>query len=112
MEVPDECAICFALEEAKIHLERICQHIQLTCGNKGRKKDFGLEQSFVKGILSQLVNAIKYHHYYHANAEQDALNDFELNLESGQGFNNVTPQVPPNPSATPKRFKPWKRKNA
>lgn len=112
MEVPEECAICFALEEAKVHLERICQHIHLTCGTKNRKKDFGLELSFLKGILSQITNALKYHSYYHANAEQDALNDFELNLDSGQGFSNVTPSVPQNPPAIPKRFKPWKRKNA
>lgn len=110
MEVPEECSICFALEEIKTHLERICQHINLTCSNKGRKKDFGLDLFYIQGTLNQVNSSIKYHRFYHANEEQEDLNAFNSVLDFGH---NITPSAAPEPSNSapaPKRFKRWKRK--
>lgn len=76
-----ECAICFSLRQAAIALVRISNNIAMSCAGNTRKKDFGLEKSFVDSQISVLKKMIKYHQYYDATG--NSLNDGEFGVYSG-----------------------------
>lgn len=94
-ETSSECAICHSLREAAISLIRISNNIAMSCVGKSKKKDFGLEKSFVDAQIASLKKMIKFHQYYDATGS--SLNDGEFGISSG----NENPSPPKF-----KRFRP------
>ena len=94
-ELINECAICFSLQEAAVALGRISTNIKMCSLGSSKKKEFGLEKSFVDSQISTIKRMMKFHQYYHSTGE--ALSDGDFGLHS----NNENPS-PPNF----KRFRP------
>ena len=94
-ELVNDCAICFSLQEAATALGRISNNIKNCCIGNPKKKDFGLEKSFVDSQISTVKRMMKFHQYYHSTGE--SLNDNDFGLPSG----NENPSPP-----TFKRFRP------
>jgi len=95
LELDNECAICFSLQEALTALARISLNIKMCSQGSSKKKEFGLEKSFVDSQISTIKRMGKFHQYYHSTGE--ALSDSDFGLHS----NNENPS-PPNF----KRFRP------
>ena len=94
-ELVNDCAICHSLQEAATALTRISRNIQMSCMGKSKKKEFGLEKSFVDSQISTMKRMMKFHQYYHSTGE--SLNDGDFGLNSG----NENPSPPKF-----KRFRP------
>lgn len=95
LELDNDCAICFSLQEAITALTRISLNIKMCCQGSSKKKEFGLEKSFVDSQISTIKRMVKFHQYYKATGQ--ALSDGDFGLNS----NNDNPS-PPNF----KRFRP------
>jgi hypothetical protein len=83
--IDEECAICNYLEEAKQNLKSIGNFVLLTCTGKTAKKDFGLYlkgDRGIQGTLNKIKDLIKFHRRFHANCEEDHLNDDDFGLQS------------------------------
>jgi len=72
----DECAICCRLKAAQIPLLQLSELIDLSCANQKKKRDFGLDKSFVEKELATIKQMMKYHTYWHVNGE--SLNDPDI----------------------------------
>lgn len=72
-QTANECSICSSLQEAATALLRIVSHIEMSCLGTGKKKDFGLEKSFIESQVKVIRRMFKFHQYYHATGE--SLND-------------------------------------
>lgn len=90
-----ECAICHSLKEAAMALIRISNNIAMSCIGSSRKKDFGLEKSFVDSQIANLKRMAKFHQYYDATGS--SLNDGDFGIQSGNE-NNSPPKF--------RRFRP------
>lgn len=90
-----ECAICHSLKEAAMALIRISNNIAMSCIGTSRKKDFGLEKSFVDSQIANLKRMTKFHQYYDATGS--SLNDGDFGIQSGNE-NNSPPKF--------RRFRP------
>lgn len=77
----DQCAICNYIQTAIDNLLCIADTIEWSCADQKRKKDFGLDKSFVLKEAAVVQQMLKYHQYFHANGE--ALSDFNsvVNLD-------------------------------
>jgi hypothetical protein len=95
LALDNECAICFSLQEAITALARISLNIKMCSQGSSKKKEFGLEKSFVDSQISTIKRMVKFHQYYKATGQ--ALSDGDFGLH----FNNENPS-PPNF----KRFRP------
>jgi len=95
-KITSECAICHSLEEARIALQRIANNIDMSCISKSRKKDFGLEKSFVEAQISVITRMVKFHQYYHSTGQ--SLNDGDFGLNLGNETHNANPNF--------RRFRP------
>lgn len=96
LELDNECAICFSLQEAITALTRISLNIKMCCQGSSKKKEFGLEKSFVDSQISTIKRMVKFHQYHKATGQ--ALSDGDFGLHS-----NNENSSPPNPF---KRFRP------
>jgi len=94
-ELINDCAICFSLQEAATALGRISTNIKNCSMGNSKKKEFGLEKSFVDSQISTIKRMMKFHQYYHSTGE--ALSDGDFGLPSG----NENPSPP-----IFKRFRP------
>jgi hypothetical protein len=95
LALDNECAICFSLQEAITALARISLNIKMCSQGSSKKKEFGLDKSFIDSQISTIKRMVKFHQYYHSTGE--ALSDNDFGLHS----NNENPS-PPNF----KRFRP------
>lgn len=91
----NDCAICFSLQQAATALIRISKNIEMSCIGQSKKKDFGLEKSFIDSQLVTLKKMMKFHQYYHSTGESLNDNDFGL---GGTTENTSPPKF--------KRFRP------
>jgi len=94
-ELINDCSICFSLQEAATALGRISTNIKMCSLGSSKKKEFGLEKSFVDSQISTIKRMMKFHQYFHACGE--ALSDSDFGLP----YSNDNPS-PPNF----KRFRP------
>lgn len=74
-----ECSTCYSLQAAIDHLERICFYIEMI--NPKTKKDFGLQQSYLKAQIRNIQKAQHWHEYYHATGK--ALSDNRTDVDYG-----------------------------
>lgn len=70
----DECAVCNYIQLAINNLSAIANVIDLSCLNQKKKKDFGLDKSFVMREVASVQQMLKYHQYFHSTGGE-SLND-------------------------------------
>lgn len=79
----DQCAICDYIQDAIKNLSQISYLIDLSCRNQKRKKDFGLEKSFIQKEIATIEQMFKYHQYFHSTGGE-SLNDSDSLLNYDQ----------------------------
>lgn len=76
----EECSVCGLLLDALTSLTQITIYIDLSCASSKKKRDFGLEKSFIMREISTIKQMQKYHQYFHVNGE--SLSDTESVVEA------------------------------
>lgn len=89
----EDCAVCCHLKLSQETLAKIAGLIEFSCATQKRKRDFGLDKSFIMKEVSTLQQMIKYHNFWHSSGE--SLNDNESVIDLSMG------EIP----QKPKRFK-------
>lgn len=78
----EDCAICCSIRDAIENLAEICRNIDMSCQDQRRKKDFGLERSYIIEQIKQIQLMQKWHQYYHIGGNELTEDDLGIGLNN------------------------------